>query len=84
MLFRSTNQSPGLLGYCARAAVLVTCLVLSTRLLLAEYSYADGWRHAGDYWRAMDALTAAEDLYPFDHRFREAPPQRAAGWLKPR
>jgi hypothetical protein len=51
---------------------------------LAESCYEDGWHHALDYWRSIDSLTNAEDLYPFDHRFREAPAQRAAGWVNAR
>jgi hypothetical protein len=51
---------------------------------LAESYYEDGWRHARDYWRSIDSLSKAENVYPFDHRFREAPEQRAAGWVNPR
>jgi hypothetical protein len=51
---------------------------------LAESFYEDGWHHALDYWRSIDSLSKAENLYPFDHRFREAPAQRAAGWVNAR
>ena len=84
MPFPSTNRSPSLLGLCVRAAVLVPCLVLSLRLILAESYYEDGWDHPFDYWRSIDDLSKAENIYPFDHRFREAPAQRAAGWVHPR
>lgn len=58
--------------------------MLALRLILAESYYEDGWRHARDYWRSIDSLSKAENVYPFDHRFREAPEQRAAGWVNPR
>lgn len=76
MVSRFELQPPRLSDVLWRALLLVTVVVSSIRLGLAEIEYAHGWRDDLSMRESVAALDRAVEWYPFHHRFREATGKR--------